>query len=159
MPTKGSSVRWTAYKANVKQIFMDKFLPSAFPSMTTGIKWEDLSEEFLTDLELYKKFAHYLTDTYIIEKGPKRGKRLMLDPARQYVSTMINAAIDRFKATSDRLETRIFSSCLDAKSTMEIAVEYQGLRKEMTRRVFQRNVTDGEHDCDTETITFPEDVD
>ena len=95
----------------------------------------------------------------MIETGSKKAKRLMLDPARQYVTTMINAAIDRFKATSNRLETKVFSTCLNAKSTMEIAFEYQGLRKEMARRVFQRTVTDGELGCDTETIIYPEDVD
>ena len=32
MPSEGCSVRWTAYKGNAKRIFMEKFLPSAFPS-------------------------------------------------------------------------------------------------------------------------------
>ena len=81
-----------------------------------GLAWEDQPEDVLCTNkdDTYGKFAHYLLHDYKVGTGPNQGEPLRLDPAVNYLCTIINCAKTKFLATGSEA-TRLFFTCLDNK--------------------------------------------
>jgi len=77
-----------------------------------GLAWEDQPEDVLCTNkdDTYGKFAHYLLHDYKVRTGPNQGEPLRLDPAVNYLCTIINCAKIKFLATGSEA-ARLFFTC------------------------------------------------
>ena len=108
-----------------------------------NLPFADLPEKVVCSPEVYDKFAHWLVHTYIIEQGNKNaGEQLKVDSAIPTVSSLINQAAAKYK-TSSNAESRLFFLCLDSSSSAESSKWLQGLKTEIRRVVFLRDMKDG----------------
>ena len=79
----------------------------------------------------------------MIEEGRFKGKPLGLDSVLGYLGCAINLAKAKFSAkASDK--SKLFLSCLDKDSTSEAGQWLRGLKKRITRDIFEKSVSSGE---------------
>ena len=138
MGSTGASTSWVKGKANVIRIF-EKFRTTA-PGMKEKyprpVAFDQLPEEALCDPEVYALFATYLTEYYKIETGQYKGNGLSHETAANYLSSIINQAAARFKATGSNT-AKLFFTCLDTNATTDSAKWLHGLKNTMTRKYFE----------------------
>ncbi|XRB19838.1 hypothetical protein RI054_22g96850 [Pseudoscourfieldia marina] len=101
--------------------------------------WSDCTEEELTSKARYARFADFLVDGY----RSKENEQLSINPAANYLTTLINLAKARV-ATSERKETRMFFTCLEKNSATEESAWLEGLKHNMKRVIFERQKEHGE---------------
>jgi len=80
---------------------------------------------------------------YKSEVGKNKGKPLGVDSALGYLGCLLNQAKVKYKATgSDK--SKLFLTCLEENSTTDAGIWLRGLKKNMTREIFQTNTGSGE---------------
>lgn len=111
---------------------------SLYPSI-----WEELPESILCDKDIYGRLATFLTKVYKTETGKNKGEPLGLDSALGYLGSLLNQAKVKFKAVgSDK--SKLFLTCMDENSTTDAGYWLKGLKKNITRDIFQKRVGSGE---------------
>jgi len=105
--------------------------------------FDDLPESVVCDQDIYGRLATYLTKVYKSEVGKNKGKPLGVDSALGYLGCLLNQAKVKYKATgSDK--SKLFLTCLEENSTTDAGIWLRGLKKNMTREIFQTNTGSGE---------------
>ena len=152
LSAKGSSKNWSKQQANVIRIF------NKFCAQDDGLKdkvWEQLGEEVLAREPVYERFPHFMLHVWVIEEGNKNaGKALDGGTPSHYLGTLINLAADRFKAIGTDA-AKLFFMCLDTSSTSEQAKWLRGLKRNLTREIFDRAVEKGEELDNSEGELWP----
>jgi hypothetical protein len=99
-----------------------------------------------------------LAKDYLIDTGTHKGKHLSTDTALNYLSSAMNQASSRFKATTVSDATRLFFTCLDPNSFTDEAQWLKRVKKEVIRWNFQRAMLAGEKMDHSAEPLFLEDV-
>ena len=94
-------------------------------------------------MSVYSNFGSYLCDEYTISTGPYKNHHLSADVATNYMNSVINSSIAKFKG-SPTTETLLFATCIDPHSKTEPAKEFFRIKKNMIRIIHQRAVSEGE---------------
>ena len=109
----GQSKGTTTGKANQIRIFnlFLQTIQTTDPELASawGATWEELPEAVLADTAVWGHFATYLCETYRIEKGYKRGERLMLKTAHGIWGGVIEQA--RQRLSKSKIEETMVSAC------------------------------------------------
>ena len=105
--------------------------------------WDELPEIALCTGEVYAHIATYLTDVYVQDSGRNKGDFLALDSVLGYLGALVNLASAKFRALGSP-DTKMFFTCLDKNSTSESAKWYSGLKKNISRKCFERSKSAGE---------------
>ena len=96
-------------------------------------------------MSVYSIFGSYLCDEYTISTGPYKNHHLSADSAANYMNSIINSSIAKFKG-SPTIEHKslLFATCIDPHSKTEPAKEFFRIKKNMIRIIHQRAVSEGE---------------
>jgi len=153
----GKSDKWADYKGNVGRIW------ELFRTSTTErnerypTSWDKMTEAELCCPSPYNEFTEYLVHEYIQETGQNKGELLRISSVLGYLGCLINLASTKFKAKGNP-QTLLFLTCLDSKSSTEHAMWLRGLRKNVTRELFQRTIEQGDPLDDTEIPVYLNDI-
>jgi hypothetical protein len=153
----GQSDSWSGQQRNVLRIW--ELFRMSKPEITAllPLPWNQLSEEVLctNDKKIYGMFAHYLLHEYAFETGSggdKQEKHLRVDPATNYLSTIINLAKIRFIPPS--AASSLFFTCLNPKAGTQPSTWLNGVKNQMIRTCFQRSMESGEEIDNSETPLY-----
>lgn len=142
LSTQGDSTAWRDKKTKVVRLFNEKFRPSSEGRQSLPT-WELLQESQACSPELYAGFAYFVVNEYIIPPGQRNaGSFLSCNVAINYLCMLLNMACSKFKSTGSD-STKLFFTCLDVNASTEAANWLRGLKKKMTRIVFERCKKDG----------------
>jgi hypothetical protein len=103
--------------------------------------WHTLPERVLCSPPVYERYAYYLLYTYD-SIAKKEDEFLDGSTAKNYLSTSINLAADKFKAVGSADSKRFFD-CLDTNSTSASAKWLRGLKANIIRVHVERAKRDG----------------
>ena len=145
LPSKGFSPSWNSQQKNVVRIFNLMAAVDEELSQLDALDWHTFSEEILCSQPVYERFAYFVlydyeadgkkADEYVEADGDK--KRLDGSTAKNYLSTLINLAADKFKANGSAASKQFFN-CLDSNSTSEDAKWLRGLKANVVRVHIER---------------------
>ncbi|KAL1495573.1 hypothetical protein AB1Y20_000282 [Prymnesium parvum] len=140
----GDSAAWKEKKTNVIRLFDDKFRVSDGEREARYGLWKDLPEDVACSEELYERLAHYLVNEHTIPEGQRNaGAFLSCNVAINYLCILLNMAAAKFKTIgNDR--TKLFLTCLDVNASTQAAMWLRGLKKKMTRIIFERAKESGQ---------------
>lgn len=143
MESSGQSEKWGQYQGNVKRTW--ELLRSSTPERAQKypVSWDVMTEKQLCCQDPYIDYSGYLVHDYVQETGVHKGELLKVSSVLGYIGCLINLASAKFKANGAP-ETKLFFTCLDGKSSTEPAAWLRGLRKNVTRELFQRMIELGE---------------
>lgn len=145
---QGESESINQQRSNVRRIFNEHFRDWAPVRGKYRVPFDQLAESVVCSEQLYEDFSAYLVNEdgtgYVQSTGQYNGHKLSLGSVEDYLGCLLNLAAARFKATGD-LKTKMFFTCLDAKSTTDQARWLQKLKAhKIVRILFQRAMESGE---------------
>jgi len=115
------------------------------PEITSILQqpWDELPEQVLcsNDNDIYGKFAFFLLNDYTFSKSGI-SKFLEVDNVINYLRTLINLAKRKFSSPS--AESVLFLTCVNAKAGTDSSQWFAGVKREVVRACYQREMAAGE---------------